>query len=122
PLGYPERVSRHPLVLVLVSLAVAGGLAVGLWRRGPVPPPPPPPAGLVELPPGAEPDLPESPFVRVDTVDLGRGDTLVRALARAGFDRPTADEITRRLKKSGANLKRVRPDDSLTITWADEHP
>ena len=105
-----------------MSLAVAGGLAIGLWRRAPVPPPPPPPAGLVELPPGAEPDLPEPPFVRVDTVDFERGDTLVRALARAGFDRPTADEITRRLKKSGANLKRVRPDDSLTITWADEHP
>jgi murein DD-endopeptidase MepM/ murein hydrolase activator NlpD len=116
-------VSRRLFVVLLVSLALVGGLAIELWRRVPGEVPlSPPPAGLAELPPGADPDPPEPPPIRVETVELERGDTLVRALGRGGLDPQAADEIARLLKKSGANLKRLRPGDTLTVTWAGEHP
>jgi murein DD-endopeptidase MepM/ murein hydrolase activator NlpD len=117
-------VSRRLLVLSLVCLALAGGLLTKLWRAPGEAPSSPPPVGLVELPPGAEPDQdqPDPPAIRVETLDLERGDTLVRALGRGGIDGQSANEIGRRLRKSGADLRRLRPDDSLTVTWAGERP
>ena len=114
---------RRLILLLLLSVALAGGLAIGLWQRIPGDVPvAAPPAGLVELPPGADPDPPEPPPVRVDTVEVERGDTLVRALGRGGLDADVANEIGQLMKKSGANLRRLRPDDSLTVTWAGERP
>jgi murein DD-endopeptidase MepM/ murein hydrolase activator NlpD len=116
-------VSKRLVAVVLGSVAVVGGLAVGLWlrERGDVVVALPPP-GLVELPPGADPDPPEPPPIRVETIDVERGDTLVRALARAGLDAPAANDVARLMKASGANLRRLRPDDSLTVTWAGKRP
>ena len=116
--------SKRLLVLALVFLALAGGLATKLWQRSGEIPPSLPPVGLVEVPPGADPDQdqPDPPAIRVETVDLERGDTLVRALGRGGIDGQSANEIGRLLRKSGADLRRLRPDDSLTVTWAGERP
>jgi murein DD-endopeptidase MepM/ murein hydrolase activator NlpD len=70
----------------------------------------------------ATPTAPEPPPTKVETVEFERGDTLVRALARGGIDGGTAHEIARRLRKSGADLRRLRPGDTLTITWSGERP
>jgi murein DD-endopeptidase MepM/ murein hydrolase activator NlpD len=116
-------VSRRVLLLLLLSAAVAAGLAIGTWWRVPRPVSvAAPPAGLVDLPPGADPDPPEPPPVRVEAIEIERGDTLVRALGRGGLDPDAANEIAGLMKRSGANLRRLRPDDSLTVTWAGEHP
>jgi murein DD-endopeptidase MepM/ murein hydrolase activator NlpD len=111
---------------VAVSLACAAllaGLAVELPRRfarqTPVPSMPAVPIGA----PGPEgPAAPDPPPIKVESVELEAGDTLVRALARGGLPSATAHEIARRLKKSGADLRRLRPGDTLTLTWSGERP
>jgi hypothetical protein len=111
---------------VAVSLACAAllaGLAVELPRRfarqTPVPSTPAVPVGA----PGPEgPAAPDPPPIKVESVELEAGDTLVRALARGGLPSATAHEIARRLKKSGADLRRLRPGDTLTLTWSGERP
>lgn len=109
--------------MALACAAIIAGLAVELPRRfsRPPPPPPQPTAPLAEAPP-APPAAPEPPPPRTETVELERGDTLVRALARGGIDAATANEIARRLRKSGADLRRLRPGDTLTITWREARP
>jgi murein DD-endopeptidase MepM/ murein hydrolase activator NlpD len=58
----------------------------------------------------------------VETVELERGDTLVRALARGRVDAVTANEVARLLKRDGADLRRLRPGDTLAITWNGDRP
>jgi murein DD-endopeptidase MepM/ murein hydrolase activator NlpD len=53
----------------------------------------------------------------VKAIDVGRGDTLVRALRRQGVDSETSAELAAALAASGANLKRLSPGHTLEITW-----
>jgi murein DD-endopeptidase MepM/ murein hydrolase activator NlpD len=106
--------------VVLACAALLAGLAVELPRRlFREAPPRPTPVEPVAAPTPA----PSAPApIKVDTVELTRGDTLVRALARGGIDAETAHEVARVLKASGADLRRLRPGDTLTITWSGERP
>jgi len=113
-----ELSHRRPVVIgaVIAGLALAAGIAVS---RGRPEPEPLPPADLVSTP---EPEAPEAQEGRLETVKLRRGDTLVTALRRAGLSLAKANEVAAALQKAGADLRRLRPDDTLEITWspADE--
>jgi murein DD-endopeptidase MepM/ murein hydrolase activator NlpD len=53
-------------------------------------------------------------------VALRPGDNLVRALAREGIDRRVSIDIAAALVDSGADLRKVKPRDTLEITWTLE--
>jgi murein DD-endopeptidase MepM/ murein hydrolase activator NlpD len=82
----------------------------------------PEPVASTPAPAADEATAPELSPVSVETVELERGDTLVRALARGRIDAGTANEVARLLKKDGADLRRLRPGDTLTITWNGDRP
>ena len=115
--------SRRLTVTTLVCAALLAGLAVELPRRlfreARLPSPP---ATSVAAPDAEDPAVTESSPIRVETVELERGDTLIRALARARVDAVTANEIARLLKRDGADLRRLRPGDTLAITWSGDRP
>jgi len=95
------------------ALAVlgAGGLSFWWWR-GLGPSEPEPPAVVAEEP--ASPTPPQ----RMQTVQLRRGDTLVKALVRAGLEGKTAHDVATALGRNGLDLKRLRPRDAIEIAWS----
>src|SRR5262245_14519560 len=104
--------SRARLAVALVAtLAVLGaaGLAVRWWKS-PAPSVPAPTVVIDESPP--------PPRLRMQTVLLKRGDTLVSALVRAGMDGKVAHDVAAVLAKSGLDLKRLRPRDPIEIAWS----
>lgn len=72
---------------------------------------------VASLPAPAAPAASEPPLTRTRAVELRRGDNLVAALIRHGLDARAGHDIAAVLKRSGANLKRIRPDDRFEITW-----
>lgn len=66
-------------------------------------------------PPAPDPGVPRAR--RVSSVSLKRGDNLVKALGREGIDARTGFDIAAALRRSGANLRRIKPDHTLEITW-----
>jgi murein DD-endopeptidase MepM/ murein hydrolase activator NlpD len=76
-----------------------------------------PPAELASEPAAVEPSTPQ---VRMESVILRRGDTLVSALGRAGLDRRSSTGIAEALRAGGADLRRMRPSDEMEITWTLE--
>jgi murein DD-endopeptidase MepM/ murein hydrolase activator NlpD len=121
---------KRVVAVALACAALLAGLAVELPRRfARQAPPPAIPAGPVAEPAPATPAAasetdaaPEPPPIKVETVELERGDTLVGALARGGIAAGTANEIARLLRKSGADLRRLHPGDTVTITWSGARP
>jgi murein DD-endopeptidase MepM/ murein hydrolase activator NlpD len=72
-------------------------------------------------PPSAEAPAPATPPApRVKGVELRRGDSLGRALAREGVQPRVAHEIAAALTRSGANLRRVLPSHTVEITWSPD--
>jgi murein DD-endopeptidase MepM/ murein hydrolase activator NlpD len=69
--------------------------------------PPPPPLEVKAYPPAP----------RVRTVDLRRGDTLVRALRREGLDAKVSANIASALAGEGVNLRKLTPRHGLAIEW-----
>jgi len=120
------RMSARLLTVALAFVALLGVLAVAVplrLQREAAPPPAPVPVAVVpEATPGVTPPSPEPPATRVQTVELERGDTLVRALVRGGIGPGTATDVAGLLKKGGADLRRLRPGDTLTITWSGPRP
>lgn len=110
--------ARWVVLSVLLVVAVATAVEVSERRRAATAPPPA--VALGDAPSAAEPDPPESAPVRVETLELERGDTLARALARAGLDVRTVNDLARGLRRNGADPRRLRTDDTLTITWSGE--
>jgi murein DD-endopeptidase MepM/ murein hydrolase activator NlpD len=105
--------SRTRLVLAVAGALVllgSGGLA--WWWRGPVATQPEPTVGLVEEP------ATTAPQQRMQTVQLRRGDTLVKALVRAGVEARVAREVTAALSRKGLNVRRLRPRDAIEIAWS----
>jgi murein DD-endopeptidase MepM/ murein hydrolase activator NlpD len=97
----------------MVVLAVAAVVAaVGRAR-----PPAPPIAAVPPAAPASEPAPAEAPAVRTETVTLRRGDTLLMALGRLGIDRRASADLADALRASGADLRRMRAQDELAITW-----
>jgi murein DD-endopeptidase MepM/ murein hydrolase activator NlpD len=97
-------------VSVVAALAVlsAGALA-HRWRAAQSEPEP---AAIA-----AEPATP-APRLRMQTVALRRGDTLVKALIRAGMDARVAHQVGTALAQGGLDLKRLRPRDAIEIVWS----
>jgi murein DD-endopeptidase MepM/ murein hydrolase activator NlpD len=115
--------SRRLAVVTLACAALLAGLVVELPRRifrearlAPSS------TKLVLAPDSEDPAVAESSSITVETVELQRGDTLVRALARGRVDAGTANEVAGLLKRDGADLRRLRPGDTLTITWNGDRP
>jgi len=115
------RSSRARLVVAAVAVLVlaGGGAAVHRWwprtPDAPVPMSPAPPAPVVAA-------APERPTERLQKVELKRGDTLPRALTRAGLEPRVAGDVTSALARAGLDLKRLMPGEIVEITWsaADE--
>jgi murein DD-endopeptidase MepM/ murein hydrolase activator NlpD len=110
------RLVAAGLAAVALGLA-ASGLAILGSRWTSAPPPPP---VVVEAPapePAAEP-----PRERLQTVEVKRGETFVSVLARAGVSGRVGHEVAAALSRAGADLRRLKPDDVIEITWtpADE--
>jgi murein DD-endopeptidase MepM/ murein hydrolase activator NlpD len=102
---------------VLACAMVVAGVAVEWPRRSPGPPP----AQIKPIDPTAEPaPAPAPPPVRVISVEMEAGDTLLRALGRGGIDAGAAHQIARQLRKHGADLRRLRPGDALVFTWSGQ--
>ena len=84
-----------------------------------------PPVDVAVADPAAEPEEPavsEPPADRQQSVEVRRGDNLVGVLIRAGLPAGVGHEVAATLSKAGANLRRLRPGDTIDITWspADE--
>jgi murein DD-endopeptidase MepM/ murein hydrolase activator NlpD len=54
---------------------------------------------------------------RTTTIELRRGDNLVAALSRGGIDARVGHDVAGALRAYGANLRRLKPHDTLAITW-----
>jgi murein DD-endopeptidase MepM/ murein hydrolase activator NlpD len=113
---------RRVVAGVLACAALVAGLAMGLPRRFSSPVPPPQRIAPISEPAPPPSAAPGPPAIKVETVELERGDTLGRALARGGIGAETANEIARLLKKSGADLRHLRPGNTLTIRWTGARP
>ncbi|MBI4637709.1 MAG: M23 family metallopeptidase [Candidatus Rokubacteria bacterium] len=101
------------LGLLLVSAAVVWLVTSGILVRFL-----PLPGGAtrdVDVPAAPEPEA--APATKTTGVELRRGDTLVKALARGGVDRRVGNEIATALSDNGADLRRLRPRDALSIVW-----
>lgn len=103
---------RRPLIALMLVLT-AGLFGVVWWQR---PAPPSLPAAAVATP-GAPAPAAEAPKPRVQAVEVRRGDNLVRALAREGVAQRVGADIAAALVQSGANLRKIKPRDTLQITW-----
>jgi len=105
---------RRPFLLGLLAVLLLAAVTLGVFT-----PPELPRAVFAPSPPPAEP-VSLTPTVRTRTVTLRRGDTLLSALARLGFDRRASNEVAEALLANGANLKRLRANDALEVTWTLE--
>jgi murein DD-endopeptidase MepM/ murein hydrolase activator NlpD len=98
------------VALLAIAVVLGGRFGPGWLGR---PDPLPRAASTPEAVPAAEPSAP-----RVTSVELQRGDSLVRALVRDGVDRRASHAIAAALAKNGVNLRRVQTRHTLAITWA----
>ena len=104
-----SAVAAALLAASLGSLATAARLY--LWPDAP---------GLLLLAAPAMPGRAESyPAYPVTTqsVEIRPGDNLVSALGRAGLGARPAAVLATLLARNGAELKKVRPDDTLEVAW-----
>ena len=101
-------------------LAILVVLTLATVRIAFIPPAPDTPIESVPPPVAAPPTEPGPSGVRTETVTLRRGDTLVGALGRVGLDRRASHTIAEVLRTGGADLRRLRPDQELEITWTLE--
>ena len=63
-------------------------------------------------------DAAPAPSHKVTTVSLRRGDNFVGALARQGVALGVGHDIAAALRANGARLRRLKPRDTLEITWS----
>src|SRR5262245_653617 len=103
---------RRPIVILGLAVAIGAVAASGVsrWRQSVSPVTPP--AVVQERAPE-----PEAPRPRVSAVEVKRGDNLVRALVREGIDERVGNDIATALRQTGVNLRKLRPQHNLAITW-----
>jgi murein DD-endopeptidase MepM/ murein hydrolase activator NlpD len=100
-------------MLALLTTLLLAAVSLGVFT-------PPAPPRVAVTPPAPEPVAPAAepaPTVRTSTVTLRRGDTLLTALGRAGLDRRASNDVAEALRASGADLRRLRANDELEVTW-----
>lgn len=113
-LGYDRASMSTPAhrvvpVMVAVTWLLVAGNPSPLGAPSAPPVPAAAPAKVAAAPAPAKP--------RVSSVALKRGDNLVSALGREGIDSRTGFDIAAALRQSGANLRRIKPDQSVEIKW-----
>ena len=100
--------SRRSILLSVLAVEVLAGIVLFkadyLSRHPSVPPMPP-----IEVK--------AYPAPRIQTVDLRRGDTLVRALQREGIPAQVGHNIASALAEEGVNLRKLRPRHTVAIEW-----
>jgi murein DD-endopeptidase MepM/ murein hydrolase activator NlpD len=107
---------RRSFMLALLAVLLLAAATLGVFT-----PPEPPRAVLVLPAPPQEPvDATPAPTVRTSSVTVRRGETLLTALLRLGFDRRASTELAAALRASGAELKKLRANDELEVTWTLE--
>lgn len=117
---------RSRLALAGLALFVLASVAAGSrwWATAPVPPDAPEAGQTAEASEAGatEAGAPEAPTERQQSVDVRRGDNLVAVLTRAGISPAAGHEVAAALRKGGADLRRLKPGDTIDITWspADE--
>ena len=107
---------RRPFLLALLAVLLLTAVTPGVFT-------PPEPPRAVLAPPPAPVETPEAapaPSVRTSTVTVRRGETLLTALLRLGFDRRASSEVAQALRESGADLKKLRVHDALEVIWTLE--
>lgn len=116
PVMIGEMTSRVRVTVVALAALTLGLAALGY--RWSVSAPASAPASEATAP---EPKV-EAPPARLQTVRVKRGDNLVAVLARAGVRVRVGHEVSAALSRGGADLRRLKPGDSIDITWspADE--
>jgi murein DD-endopeptidase MepM/ murein hydrolase activator NlpD len=105
---------RRRFLFALLAVSVLAGVT-----RSVLTPSEPPRSAVAPTPPTVPEPVAaiEAPTVRISTVTLRRGDTLVRALGRLGLDRRASNEVAEALRANGADLRKLRANDELAITW-----
>jgi murein DD-endopeptidase MepM/ murein hydrolase activator NlpD len=112
---------RSRLVLVgLAVLVLALAALVSRWWVGEHPS-----VEVAAEDPALEPEgasASENPSDRQQSVQVRRGDNLVKVLLRAGLKGGPSHEVAAALRAAGADLRRLKPGDTIDITWspADE--
>ena len=108
---------RRSFLLALLAVLLLAAATLGVFT------PAEPPRVVNSVPPAPAEPTPEAtpaPTVRTSTVTVRRGETLLTALLRLGFDRRASTEVAEALKASGADLKKLRVHDALEVTWTLE--
>ena len=103
---------RRPVLLALLATLLLAGATLGVFA-----PPKSPRAVLGPIPAPPAPADPPAPRVRTSVVTLRAGDTLTAVLTRLGFARRASNDVVIALRASGADLRRLRPHDTLEVTW-----
>ena len=108
--------SRLLVAGLALSLLALATVASRWWASGP------PSRDVAAADPAVEPEPSKAPAERQQTVEVRRGDNLVAVLIRAGLQAGVSHEVAAALGKAGADLRRLRPGDTIDITWspADE--
>lgn len=104
------RSTQTRVIVAGLGVLMAVGTSAALYQWLPQAPAPAP-----VLPPPAEP---ETPPERLQRVEIRQGDSLVRALARAGLEPRVGHEVASALASAGLDLKRLRPGDAVEIVWS----
>jgi len=103
---------RRPVLLALLATLLLAGATLGVFAS-----PKSPRAVLGPIPAPPAPADPPAPTVRTSVVTLRAGDTLTAVLTRLGFARRASNDVVIALRASGADLRRLRPHDTLEVTW-----
>jgi murein DD-endopeptidase MepM/ murein hydrolase activator NlpD len=105
---------RRPFLLGLLAALLLAATSLGIFT------PPELPRAVQAPEPASAAALAAAPSVRIRTITLRAGDTLLSALGRVGFGRRASSDVAEALRASGADLRRLRPRDELEVTWTLE--
>ena len=101
-------------VVVLIIAGLSGLLGWLLWPTD-SPEPPPEPVAVAAPEPQAAPEPPVEPPLRTEQIEIRRRDTISAALIRSEVPAGTAHEISRALRDAGADMRRVRPGETIEL-------
>jgi murein DD-endopeptidase MepM/ murein hydrolase activator NlpD len=108
---------RRPLLTLGLAVAVGAAAAFGVASWRPTPPPAPSSPPIVVPGPGDPAPASDPSKPRVSAVEVKRGDNFVTALVRKGVEQRVGHDIAAALRQSGVNLRKLKPQHTLEVTW-----